>query len=397
MKRSRPLSTVLLILGIMTHPLSGQNDDEQSERSSKRRGFLPDTRFFGISNRYYDDLTGLQLGLASNMVQGDLTGLQLAGLANVTGGRMGGLQAAGLANVAGQSALGGQVSLLANVAGGAAGVQLTGLANVAAGGALLQAAGLTNVAAEAFTWGQFSGLVNVAAGGSAVQLSGLANISASESSLFQVTGLANVAQGDVVVQAAGLVNVAGGSAWSQLGIINVTPEARLLQIGVLNVAAKNSGLPLGVINFIGDNPLRFSIMVDGYGQATTAVRSGNRHIYSVAGFQGDKDVSLDRLGSMLLGLGLNLPLNRAYLAVEYLHNQRVNALNQRAAAVGLRAGFRVAMDMALVAGTSVRWDDLTTGDAAGNLSNGWSIGLEWFRYFDVGDTSRDLGIDFDDF
>ena len=145
MKRSRPLSTVLLILGIMTHPLSGQNDDEQSERSSKRRGFLPDTRFFGISNRYYDDLTGLQLGLASNMVQGDLTGLQLAGLANVTGGRMGGLQAAGLANVAGQSALGGQVSLLANVAGGAAGVQLTGLANVAAGGALLQAAGLTKI------------------------------------------------------------------------------------------------------------------------------------------------------------------------------------------------------------------------------------------------------------
>ena len=95
MKRSRPLFTVLLILGIMTHPLSGQNDDEPSERSSKRRGFLPDTRFIGFSNRYYDDLTGLQLGLVSNMVRGDLTGLQLAGLANITGGRMGGLQAAG--------------------------------------------------------------------------------------------------------------------------------------------------------------------------------------------------------------------------------------------------------------------------------------------------------------
>ena len=68
-----------------------------------------------------------------------------------------------------------------------------------------------------------------------------------------------------------------------------------------------------------------------------------------------------------------------------------------AATVGLRAGFRVYMALALVAGTSVRWDDLTTGNAAGNLSNGWSLGLEWFRYFDIGNTSRDLGIDFDDF
>ena len=396
MKRLHPLSTTLLIIGIALSPVLAQQGDEESKPRSGLSAAGYGTRFIGISNIYEANLTGLQVALATNMLTGDLTGLQVAGLANITEGRMGGVQVAGMANISGGAAVGAQLSMLANVAGEEAGLQLTGLANIAGGGAFLQGAGLANIAADEYTWGQFAGLVNVAAGGNAVQLSGLANVSAGGKALFQATGIANVAQGEVALQAAGVVNVAGESAWGQIGVFNITPQARLFQIGVINIAAKNSGLPLGILNVIDGNPLRYSIMVDGYGQATAALRSGNRHVYTVAGFQGGDDMSIERLGTMLLGVGLNLPLNRFYLSAEYLHNQRVNAWDQREGIVGLRAGFRVTWDVALVAGASVPWNDLTGGDAASALTQGWSIGLEWFRSLDF-NMPRDLGFDFGDF
>lgn len=392
MKRLKSAFTALLILGIFALPLSGQTGDDQPDRRSKKRGFFSRTRYLGINNTYEDDLKGLQIGAVSNMVYGDLTGLQMAGLANVAEGDMGGFQVAGLANITGRTATGGQLSMLANISGNDAGIQLTGLTNLAGGGAKFQAAGLANVSGGGFTWGQFSGLANISAGGSGIQISGLANVTGGDRASIQIAGLANVNEGIALIQTAGLVNVSGESVWAQIGLINISPKARLVQIGLLNVAGENSGLPLGVINIIADYPLRLSVTIDGYGQAITALRSGNKHIYTVAGFQGGRDISLERLGDLLLGVGLNLPMNRAYLSVEYLHNQRINAWDKRAGTVGLRAGFRMTTKLALVAGASLRVNDLTSGNAASGITQGWNIGLEWFklRNFDAVDWENGL-------
>jgi hypothetical protein len=205
-----------------------------------------------LGNFLTEELNGVQVTPGMNLVWGNARGLQIGVLPNIVRDTLSGAQVAVAGNVAGDLARWAQVAVLGNYAGSLQGVQL----------------GVGGNYAHAGVWG--------------AQLAVGANVSMGDVNGLQVGLVSNIAPAFAGLQWGLLSNLTAEGQGAQLAFINVAKKMTGLQVGLINVAAEVDGDSLGLINVIGNGYHSAEIFADDTAPTVIGIKSGSRHLYSLA-------------------------------------------------------------------------------------------------------------------
>lgn len=228
------------------------------------------------------ELSGGQVTVGGNVVRGPASGLQLAVGFNHASGPFHGAQIVTGANIVGSDARGAQIASGVNyVSGRASGAQIAAGANLAgSSGHGAQIAAGFNFSGGAFSGAQIGAGANIARGDSlGLQMAAGFNLASHTIRGAQIAGGVNLADGVSGTQIAP-INLAHDSSGAQVGAINLATRASGFNIGVVNVAGKLDGEALGVLNLIGDGIHSVAAYATDSMLSNLELKLGSRHLYT---------------------------------------------------------------------------------------------------------------------
>ncbi|MBO4404488.1 MAG: caspase family protein [Treponema sp.] len=223
---------------------------------------------------------------------------------------------------------GAMVSSILNEAEYVNGIQDAGILNKAGNVYGIQAAGIINLSST-LKGVQTAGIVNYNNGAAkGVQVSGIFNRSGETHSGAQVSGIANYAGKFDGSQVSGIFNKASEMSGIQFsGIVNYTGKlASGIQIGLINIAPEADGFQLGFINFSRTGIFEFGLSYTSNNNLRIAFNSGNRHLYTVLGYESmPKNIlfsdSSNSLYNVFIGFGTRLNVGPVNFDFELLGNE----------------------------------------------------------------------------
>lgn len=303
---------LIIFIFLFSFVFSQENQIYSKEFDPKLRPVVISLVYPLSTNRTKIDSTYLSLALIQNTV-GKVKGVNLCGFSAISRASVKGVQASLFYSQIDENLLGTSFSTLNVVNNNIKGVQLGAAANLLGGSLVgVQSSGIVNFLGGDFSGYQQSTVFNIVGKSfTGVQSAGAGNVVGGDFKGLQLGSTFNFV-GKIMkgVQWSG-VNVCAEMKGVQIGWINISQINHKWQVGILNLAEEQKGIPIGLINISDNGNIQWQNYISNFAGFVTAARFiSNNFVSSVE--MGIDNLKSEYDSSALFGFhyGYRLPIHK---------------------------------------------------------------------------------------